>query len=79
MEFNCLKAREPLRGDNLLFTSKSPGVNSTTLIYLKRMKGQYILSLAYIYYDIPFLIHTIYMPCLTKICTAHIYAVLNGH
>ena len=41
------KATEPLRGDNLLFTSKSRGVNSTRLIYPKRMKGQYILSYFY--------------------------------
>ena len=36
--------------------------------------------LPYIYWHIPFLIHTIYMPCLPKMCAAHIYfAVLNGH
>ena len=32
MGFNCLKATEPLRGDNLLFTTWSPGVRSTHLI-----------------------------------------------
>ena len=41
------KATEPLRGDILLFTSKSRGVNGTRLIYPKRMKGQYILSYFY--------------------------------
>ena len=38
------KATEPLRGDNLLFTSKFRGVNGIRLIYPRRMKGQYILS-----------------------------------
>ena len=27
--FNCLKATEPLRGDSLLLTNKSPGVSGT--------------------------------------------------
>ena len=39
MGFNCLKATEPLRGDSLLFTTKSPGVPSTHFIVLRRMKG----------------------------------------
>ena len=41
MGFNCFEATEPLRRDNLLFTSKSLGVNGTRLSYLRRMKGQY--------------------------------------
>ena len=45
--FKCVKATEPLRKDNLLFTSKSPGVNGTRLINLRRMKGQCILSYSY--------------------------------
>ena len=32
--FICLKATEPLRGDSLLFTTKSPGVMSIRLIDL---------------------------------------------
>ena len=47
MRLNCLKATEPLSGDTLLFTSKSPGVNGTCLIYLRRMKDQCILSYSY--------------------------------
>ena len=39
MEFNCLKATEPLRGDSLLSTTRSPGVPGTHLIYLRRMKA----------------------------------------
>ena len=39
MGFNCLKATEPLRGDNLLFTARSSGVPGTHLIGLGRMKG----------------------------------------
>ena len=31
MRFNSLKATEPLRGDSLLFTNKSPGVPGTYL------------------------------------------------
>ena len=38
MEFNCLKITEPLRGDSLLFTTKSPGAPGTHLIDLRRMK-----------------------------------------
>lgn len=45
--FNCLKDVEPLQGDSLPFTSKSPGVTGTHLIYLGRMKGQYILLYFY--------------------------------
>ena len=41
------KATEPVRGDNLLFTSKSRGVNGTRLIQPRRMKDQYILSYFY--------------------------------
>ena len=37
--FNCIKATEPLRGDSLLFTTRSPGVPGTYLIDLGRMKG----------------------------------------
>ena len=36
---DCLKATEPLRGDSLLFATRSPGVHSTHLIDLGRMKG----------------------------------------
>ena len=43
MGFNFLKATEPLRGDSLLFTSKSLGVSGTYLIYFRKMKGQHIL------------------------------------
>ena len=32
MVVNCLKAAEPLRGDNLLFPSKFPGVSGTSII-----------------------------------------------
>ena len=32
MRFNCLKAAEPLKGDSLPSTSKSPGIPSTHLI-----------------------------------------------
>ena len=38
MGFNCLKATDPLREDILLFKTKSPGVPSTHLINLGRMK-----------------------------------------
>ena len=34
MGFNCLKAKEPLSGDSLLFTSKSPEIPGTQLIHL---------------------------------------------
>ena len=37
--FNCLKADEPLRGDTLLLTIKSLGVDGTLFIDLGRMKG----------------------------------------
>ena len=47
MGFNCLKATEPLRGDSLLFISKSLGVTSTHLFYFRGMKSQYILSCFY--------------------------------
>ena len=40
MVFNCLKATEPLWGDSLLFTTKSPGVPGTHLIDLGMMKGE---------------------------------------
>ena len=40
MWFNCLKATVPLRRDSLLCTTKSPGVPSTHLIDLGRMKGR---------------------------------------
>ena len=39
MRFKCLKVTEPLQGDSLFFTSKSPGVPGTYLIDLGRMKG----------------------------------------
>ena len=39
MGFNCLKAREPLRGGSLLFTTKSPGVPGTHLFNLGSMTG----------------------------------------
>ena len=39
MGFNCLKATEPLRGDSLLFTNKSPGGPGIHLIDLGKMKG----------------------------------------
>ena len=39
MEFNCLKAKEPLPGDSFLFTTKSPEIAGTNLIYFERMKG----------------------------------------
>ena len=35
-----LKATEPLQGDTLLFTTKSPGVPGDHLIDLGRMKGR---------------------------------------
>ena len=38
MGLNCLKAIEPLRGDSLLFTTRSPGVSGTHLINPGRMK-----------------------------------------
>ena len=39
MGFNWLKATEPLQGDSLLFTTKSPEIPGTHLINLRRMKG----------------------------------------
>ena len=39
MGFTCLKATEPLRGDNLLFTINFLEIASTHLIGLRRMKG----------------------------------------
>ena len=47
MGFNCFKATEAMRRESLLCTSKSPGVTGTHLIYLRRIKGQYILSYFY--------------------------------
>ena len=47
MVFNCLKGTESLRGDSLLFIAKYPGVTNTHLIYLGRMKCQYILTYFY--------------------------------
>ena len=38
-EFNCVKAKEPLRGSCLIFTTQSPGVPDTHLIDLGKMKG----------------------------------------
>ena len=40
MGFNCLRAAEPLLGDSLLFTIKSPGVPGTHLIKLTRQKDE---------------------------------------
>ena len=37
--FNCLQATESLRGDSLLFTTKSPGVSGVHLIDLGMMNG----------------------------------------
>ena len=39
MGLNCLTATEPLRGESLLFTTRSPGDPGTHLINLRRMKG----------------------------------------
>ena len=39
MGFNCLKATEPLREGNLLFTNKFPEIPGTHLIDLERLKG----------------------------------------
>ena len=38
MEINCLKTTEPIRGDGLPFTVKSPEAPGTHLIDLRRMK-----------------------------------------
>ena len=37
--FNCVEATESLRGDSLLFTTKSPGVPGVHLIDLGMMNG----------------------------------------
>ena len=42
-----IKATEPLRGDNFLFTTNSSEVTDTHLIYHRKLKGQYILSCFY--------------------------------
>ena len=39
MQFNWLKAAEPLLRDSLLFTTKSAGVNRDYLNDLERIKG----------------------------------------
>ena len=39
MGFNCLSATEPLRGNSLFFTTRSPGVPGIHFIDLGRMKG----------------------------------------
>ena len=39
MGLNFLKAAEPVPGDSLLFTIKSPAVSGTYLIDLGKMKG----------------------------------------
>ena len=39
MELSCLKVKEPLRGDSLLFTNKSPKIPGTHLTDLGKMKG----------------------------------------
>ena len=39
MEFKCLKATEPLRGDSSLFTTQSPEVAGNHLINFTWMKG----------------------------------------
>ena len=44
MGFNCLKATEQLRGDSLLFTTKSPEGPGTHLIDFGRMKGSVSLG-----------------------------------
>ena len=38
MWFNCLNGIEPLRGDSILFTAKSPEIPDTHLIDLGRVK-----------------------------------------
>ena len=38
MGFNCLKATEPIRGGNLLFTIKFPEISGTHLIDLAGIK-----------------------------------------
>ena len=44
---NYLNAIEPLRGDSLLLIDKYAGVTNTHLVYLRRIKDQYILSYFY--------------------------------
>ena len=39
MGFNSIKAKEPLRGGSLAFTTKFPGIPGIHLINLRRMKG----------------------------------------
>ena len=39
MGFNCVNATEPLRGDSLRFTTKSPGEPGTHFDDLRRIKG----------------------------------------
>ena len=39
IEFNCIKAWEPLLGNSLLLTTPSPGFSGTHLIYLERLKS----------------------------------------
>ena len=39
MGLNCLKSTEPLQGDSLLFTAKSPGIPGTHFIDHRGMKG----------------------------------------
>ena len=39
MEFNFLIAADPLKGDKLLSTAKSPGFLGTHLVNIRRMKG----------------------------------------
>ena len=39
MEFSCVKAREPIRGGSLLYTTKFPEIPDTTFSDLRRMKG----------------------------------------
>ena len=39
MGFNCLRAKEPITGGKLLFTTKFPEIPDTHLIDLGRMKG----------------------------------------
>ena len=43
MGFKCLKAREPLRGDTLLFTTKLPSI----LSFPKKLAANYFSILTY--------------------------------
>ena len=45
MWFNCLKDTEPLQGDSLLFTFKSPEVPGAHFINLERMKTEWTREL----------------------------------